>query len=225
MLDYRSHAGKLNVRLKVHLWTVLDGKFCMRDYLYIWHDLEKTRLIVSGVEFCDFLPNFSETGGLILLEHGHEDAISLFEIGFDGVFNHELHQLAKDDIDGYGDFIWVDYDKSISLRDLSEQSVAELLYFSHRGKPLVENSIRGLSNKFLYHGHDDGWRTYIYYSDWSSVDKLLYRLLLNLTLEREATALLMRIREGSEAFLCRKNDIISCEKTEDIDLLQRRYLT
>src|SRR6187402_878429 len=144
----------------------------MRDYLYIWNDKEQQAIIVSGLEFKDFLPVLNLQDGIILMEHKSDiceyDDVS----GFNYCESDNLHKLLDEDIYSWGDFIWADY-KSKKKLLVSEKEVSELLYFAHKRKPLHKIDLPSINNKFLCHIHDDGWRMKLYYTDWKYVEELL----------------------------------------------------
>jgi len=74
----------------------------------------------------------------------------------------DLPSLLQDDIYGYGDFIWVDFENEKSLDSLSPTNVAELLYMAHMGEPLQSPFLSAINNRFVYYAHDDGWSTRLY---------------------------------------------------------------
>ena len=196
----------------------------MRPYIYLWHERVAKRLVVSGIEFRDVLPEIRDAGGLVLLRHQFS-AASFDPISrFDFLPSDELTDLADDDIYGYGDFSWADYAPDVVLARLSDQAIAELTFFGHSGRLFGDTEIPGLTNRMLYWAHDDGWYGQIFYSRWEAVDSMLCRLLPGVLGEEQAIRTLDQVRRGENAFWCSGGNAIECEKTEDIDALQKKYL-
>jgi hypothetical protein len=80
----------------------------MRDYLYIWHNKDYKFIVASGIEFRDISSQFSESSGIILLNHNFDDfeydELSRFEF----VPQDQLSVLTKEDVYSWGDFCWAD---------------------------------------------------------------------------------------------------------------------
>jgi hypothetical protein len=81
----------------------------MRGYLFLWHQPAERRLIASGIEFRDFVPQLETAGGIILLHHRFEEASFDPVSRFAFVPAAGLARLAAGDIHGYGDFCWADF--------------------------------------------------------------------------------------------------------------------
>ena len=196
----------------------------MRDYLYLWHDRKSKRLVVSGIEFRDFVPNLRTTSGIVLLRHQYSDTSLDTASRFEFVPADEIVRLAAEDIYGYGDFCWADFDRKAALTDLSDQAIAELNFFAHMARPLGGVVIPGLGNHFLCFSHDDGWYARIFYHRWDAVAPLLHRLLRGLMGEAQSLRTLDQVSRGNDAFWCTRGTLIQCEQTENIDGLQQKYL-
>ena len=195
----------------------------MRDYLYLWHQPRSRQLIASGIEFRDLVSGLASSG-LILLRHQFDDP-SLDPVSrLEYVPATSLAELAGDDIYGYGDFCWVDFTRDTALAELSDQAVAELTFFAHMARPLRGVEIPGVGNRFLCWVHDDGWYARIFYSQWGNLSAILHHLFQGILNDEQADHTLRLLHRGKEAFWCRKGDVVSCERTEDIDALQRKYL-
>lgn len=197
----------------------------MRNYLYLWHRPEEHRLIVSGIEFGDLLADLTTGGGVVLLKHNYLDAQKDRNSGLDFVDSLALADLAKDDIYSYGDFHWVDFGLGNSPGQLTDDAIAELLFYSHKARPLRAPAIAGLKNRFLWSAHDDGWYASVTYTQWPHIRRVLRALLLKLLSPNATLKLLKDLRQGTRASWCQKNSIIECEKTSDINSLQRMYLS
>jgi hypothetical protein len=205
--------------------TVVEAKEQMRSYLYVWNEPAKHRFIASGLEFKDLIPVLASGGGIYLLRHGDWEGDS--HQGFDVVGAADLEALAAKDLNSWGDFVWADYPKSDPLeprqwwpRDLSPESMAELLYFGHACEPLRNITIPGLGNRFLAFSHDDGWRLVLWYSEWQYIEELLKAVLAQPSFEKIAPDL----REGRSGFWLEGGAIETEDMTLDIDgLLNRRH--
>lgn len=197
----------------------------MRPYLYLWHQPAEKRVVASGIEFRDLLPELEVAGGLVLLRHQFGDAAVDPVSRFDFIPPEGLSRLASDDVYGYGDFCWADFGRTVVLSRLTDQAIAELTFFGHTARPFKEVGISGLNNRFLYWAHDDGWYTRIFYDRWNAVGSVLHRLLTRLTGEEKAVRTLALVRRGDGAFWCCDGNVIECEQTEDIDTLQNKHLT
>jgi hypothetical protein len=196
----------------------------VRDYLYLWHDPQTKRLVVSGIEFRDFVSELQVTGGIILLRHQFGEALYDRASHFDFVPADGLTRLAADDIYAYGDFCWADFDRSTSMAKLSDAAIAELAFFAQMVRPLAGTEIPGLGNHFLCWAHDDGWFARIFYSRWNAVGLILRQLLPAILGQTRAMKTLDLVRRGKEAVWCHKGTVTQCEPTEDIDALQQKHM-
>lgn len=196
----------------------------MRNYLYIWHEPRINRVMMSGVHFADFLPSLQGVGGLLLLRHEFSDAHFDRATGFDSVQAEQIEELVQENLYNYGDFCWADYGPNSNYDRLSDEAIAELAFFRHIARPLRSVPVPGLGNRFLCYAHDDGWYASVYYSNWILIEELLQRLLPNLLSEQEAGRTIESLAKTDVAFWISTNNIIECEKTNDIDRLQIKYL-
>jgi hypothetical protein len=188
----------------------------MRDYLYIWNDPSEGFIVASGIEFRDFAPLFSN-GGIVLLDHAAEavehDSLSRFDF----VTASGLPTFCRQDIYGWGDFVWADYCTD-RFPSIPKEEVAELLYFAHAATPLRSTRVGSLCNRFLTYVHDDGWFLKTYYADWSLAALLLARAAPSLSKDDFAA-----IQTGQDAFWIQGGHKSTEAKTFDIDsVLNRR---
>jgi hypothetical protein len=191
----------------------------MRDYLYIWHDAEQQCVVMSGMEFRDVLPCLVDQGGVLLLKHQAEEAEYDTLTAFNFVPAQGLARLAKENIYSWGDFVWADY-SSRGLSSTTDDEVAELVFFSHKGRPLHSAAINGLGNKFLASAHDDGWYLRLHYAQWRHTAELV---------ESAVPATLGAIdietlRRGEGAFWLRAGQVHREERTYAIDSVLNRRL-
>ena len=196
----------------------------MRDYLYLWNQPASQCLVVSGIEFRDLVPELATTGGVVLLRHRFDEASLDRESRLEFVAADQLARLAGDDIYGYGDFHFADFGRDTVLADLTDQAIAELLFFAHAARPLRRPGIPGLGNRLLYSAHDDGWHARIFYRSWDVIGHVLGTLLPRVVVAEETRRTLDVVRFGDAAVWCRGGHARDCEGTDDIDALQQEYL-
>jgi hypothetical protein len=194
----------------------------MRNYLYLWHQPATHCLIASGIEFRDLIPELAGSGGVVLLRHQFDDASFDRASRLQFVQTNRLDELANDNVNSYGDFCWADFGPGVSIADLSDSSVAELMFFAHAARPLHSRSIPGLENHFLYYSHDDGWYARIFYRDWNLLVPALHRLFGRLLNQQQIMQAIVLVQRGTCAYWCCEGAIAECEATEDIDSLQRK---
>lgn len=194
----------------------------MRDYLYLWNDAERRRLVVSGMEFRDLVPELAD--GVVLLRYQFAEAAFEPASRFEFVPGEALAELAADDIHGYGDFVWAEIGRGAKLGALTDQAIAELAFFGQMARPLRDVEIPGLGNRFLCWAHDDGWYARVFYREWPAMERVLGQMLGQLVDGDLAAGVLERVGRG-EAVWCQRDAVIGCERSEDIDALQGKYLT
>jgi len=197
----------------------------MRDYLYLWHQPACNRIIASGVEFCDFVPDCSSAGGVVLLRHKFNDASFDLKNRFDFVPAVKLAELAADDIHNYGDFCWADFSRRSVLAELSDPAIAALAFFGHTARPLGGKiKVPGLDNGLLCFAHDDGYYARVFYAHWDAVGPLIGRSLDHILDAKLSAETYERVRMGDTAFFCYEGEVVECEQTEDMDAIQRKHL-
>jgi hypothetical protein len=194
----------------------------MRGNLYLWNQPAAKCLVVSGIEFRDMVPELENTGGVVLLRHRFDRASFDVATRLEFVTTDRLAVLADDDVYGYGDFCCVDFGADVTLSDLTDEALAELLFFAHLGRPLKGVHISELNNLFLYWSHDDGWFARIYYTRWAVIEETLRRPLSRLVSDARVQRTLNILQTGDAAFWCGRGHVVECDQTEDIDSLQQR---
>ena len=146
----------------------------IRDIIYIHLNEREQYVVTNGIEFAEFADSLYESlNNLLLLKHRFDE----------GDFNrHTLHEyvsperlikLMKDDVYGYGDFCWIDFEEEDALNELSDQGIAELLYLGHMKDHLKPPFYNQLSNKYVYLAHDDGFFNKTYYRNFNYFYKML----------------------------------------------------
>jgi len=190
----------------------------MRDYLYIWHDPEQQFLVVSGIEFKDFLPSLTSQGGIVLVDHQSETADYDTNSSLNFVPASKLSELATENIYSWGNFVWADY-AGAKFPSINNEEVAELLFFAHKAKPLHRIALPNLSNRFLCYAHDDGWYLQLYYTSWDHIDRLIVE-----TIPTLGASSISGLKQGTDGFWLRGGKVHKEEKTHDVDKVLNRRL-
>lgn len=155
----------------VEVWRI------KRRDIYIWSQSEKQRFQLHGIEFHEWISCMGDPLNLLLLESQFSDAHYHSGSNLEYILKTELSSLFQDDIYGYGDFVWVDFENEVSLDSLSPMNIAELLYMRHTGEPLHTPFLPAINNRFVYYAHDDGWSTRLYCNNPHDFDEILRRLI------------------------------------------------
>lgn len=172
------------------------GNNDIRDVIYI-HLNEKERFVLSyGIEFREFYKVLAETlSSILLLKHQYEDGEFHIHTQFEYVPNNKLAQLAMEDVYGYGDFVWVDFDEPEILDILEGQTIAELLYLGHKLEPLRKPFFQQLNNQYAYLAHDDGWFNKIYYKNMDSFYRLFEDVIANKVTDLKLEKVLLGLKK------------------------------
>lgn len=148
-----------------------------RDLLYASRrDSDDMFCYSYGIEFVEFMSGVKpQPTNLLLLKHRFDAARWNAHTGLEYVTAREIGRLIEDDIYGYGDFCWVDFEREEDLDVLTRPQIAELLLFGHLAEPL-----NGLPlSRFAYYGHDDGWFNKTYFSRIEDYEELLSGVVLS----------------------------------------------
>lgn len=191
----------------------------MRDYLYVWHDPDQQFIVASGIEFKDFVHSLGFRGGVLLIDHQYDYASYDTNTCFHFVQDSDIEGLAAEDIYSWGNFVWADY-ASPTFPSISDDEIAELLYFAHRAKPLHGVALPSLNNQFLGYEHDDGWYLRLYYTRWDCVEKLLARIVPASLGQLD----LSELRRGTDGFWLQDGIVNTEEKTHDVDTIINRHV-
>ncbi|WP_059171520.1 hypothetical protein [Bacillus sp. FJAT-27445] len=136
----------------------------VRDLIYVHLNQQAQYAMSCGIEFSEFTAAFSGFANhLLLLKHQFEDGEFNLHTMLEYVPLDKIGKLAREDVNGYGDFCWVDFDEEDALNELSGQDIAELLYLGHIKQHLKPPFYNQLGNRFVYLAHDDGWFNKTYY--------------------------------------------------------------
>lgn len=149
-----------------------------RDLVYIHLNEEKHYVLSYGIEFAEFTQSLAEImNHLLLLKHHFDEGDFHIHTLLEYIPNERLDKLTKDDVYGYGDFCWIDFEEEEGLNELSGQELAELLYLGHTKDHLKPPFYQKLHNRFVYLAHDDGWWNKIYYRNMTDFYRMLGEVL------------------------------------------------
>ncbi len=138
----------------------------LRDVFYINAFPQNKEVVYYGLEFKDFIRFLPvELRNILLLESEYYGAGYKVKYKLETVNKEEMQEFLKEDICGYGNFCWVDYNELEDVKSLEPFEVAELLYLGHMFSPVKSPFFDKLQNKYAYLAHDDGWFYYKNYED------------------------------------------------------------
>lgn len=146
----------------------------IRDIIYIHINEREQYTITYGIEFVEFAQTLLEKlNNLLLLKHNFDDGEFNMHTLHEFVPKERLNKLMADDVYGYGNFCWIDFEEEEALNELPSQAIAELLYLGHLKEHLKLPFYNHLSNRYVYLAHDDGWFNKTYYRDFSDLYQML----------------------------------------------------
>jgi len=147
----------------------------IRDLIYVRNEHQSNCFFSHGIEFHEFMNCVqNRPENILLLKHKFENPKWNQHSRFDYVTQQEIKELIEDYVYGYGDFCWVDFSNEKDLDTLSDDEIAELLFFSHLARPL--QSIPKL--RFAYYAHDDGWFNKLYVAQIQDYEMLLSHVII-----------------------------------------------
>lgn len=150
----------------------------IRELVYIQMNDEIQYVLSYGIEFAEFaraIPSVLEN--ILLLKHQFDDADFNMHTLLEYVPLERMEKIIKDDVYGYGDFCWIDFEEEDALNELTQLEIAELLYLGHLKQHLRTPFYRKLENKFVYLAHDDGWFNKTYYRNFTDFYTMLGKVI------------------------------------------------
>jgi hypothetical protein len=145
-----------------------------RDLVYVHLNESEQYVLSYGIEFKEFAQSLSDyINNVLLLKHHFDDGDFNMHTLLEYVQKERLNKLVKDDVYGYGDFCWIDFEEEEALNELSGQELAELLYLGHTKDDLKLPFYQRLGNRFVYLAHDDGWWNKVYYRNMRDFYRML----------------------------------------------------
>ncbi|MBU8879915.1 hypothetical protein BGM26_13090 [Bacillus sp. FJAT-29790] len=146
----------------------------IRDLIYIHLNEQDQFVITYGIEFAEFAACLSDSlNNLLLLKHRFDHGDFNMHTSLEYVSRDKLNKLMEDDVYGYGNFCWIDFEEEELLNELPGQTIAELLYLGHLKDHLKLPFYNYLSNRYVYLAHDDGWFNKTYYRDFHDFYRVL----------------------------------------------------
>lgn len=150
----------------------------IRDIIYIHLNEHDQYVMTYGIEFAEFAESlFDSLNNLLLLKHGFEHGDFNMHTLQEYVSKEKLNRLMEDDVYGYGDFCWVDFEEEETLNELSGQTIAELLYLGHLKAHLKPPFYNQLGNRYVYLAHDDGFINKTYYRNFYDFFKMIGKVI------------------------------------------------
>ena len=168
----------MNCRFSLNLAKGLRGVNTKNINIYAKLSPENNEAVFSGIKFADFIECDSvQVENLLLLKSCYfgDKQCNNFEL-LEG--KEDIAKIALENIYQYGDFCFVDYVDPVSVRQLTGEQVAELLYIAHSFKPLNSPFLDTLHNNYAYLSHDDGWYCKLYCKEQHSLRSILFSKLL-----------------------------------------------
>jgi hypothetical protein len=145
----------------------------LRDVFYINAFPDTNEVIYYGMQLCEFIKYAPvELNQLLLLAAEYYGTGFRSKSKFEIVEKDEMSEFLSEDIYGYGDFCWVDFNHRGNVENLEPLEIAELLYLGHMFKPIKSPFFDKIQNRYAYLAHDDGWFCRLYcrqYSDFQEI--------------------------------------------------------
>ncbi|WP_053361380.1 hypothetical protein [Bacillus sp. FJAT-27251] len=155
-----------------------------RDLLYV-HLNDRDQYVLScGIEFFEFARSLPDSiHNLLLLKHQYDDGDFNRHTLLHYVPEDRVAKLVAENVAGYGDFCWMDFEEAEGLNVMAPHEIAEILYLGHTKHHLKLPFYNQLGNRFAYLAHDDGWFNKVYYRNLND----FFRMLGNVIPEKIAT--------------------------------------
>ena len=168
----------------------------IHDLIYIHLNQTDQYVLSYGIEFEEFVSAFSGTlNNLLLLKHRFDGSDLNMHTLLQFCPQERIHKLAAEDVNGYGNFCWIDFLEEELLNELTGQEIAELLYLGHQKHHLKTPFYNKLGNRFVYLAHDDGWYNKVYYRSFKDFFQLLSEVIADKLSELKPEKTLLGIRK------------------------------
>ncbi|GIN73616.1 hypothetical protein J14TS2_40910 [Bacillus sp. J14TS2] len=162
-----------------------------QNNIYIHMNDSDRFVLSSGISFSQFIAGIPlDLSNLLLLRHKFEESHFNMHTLLDYVDEDTLKKLSADNVQGYGDFCWLDFTGEESLNQLSGQEVAEILYLGHFKDHLKQPFYRKLQNQIVYLTGDDGWLNKTYYQSWEPFYTMLGAVISQKTPQQREVSIL-----------------------------------
>jgi|GEM_PF-475204 len=134
-----------------------------KNFAYIKLDRQAGCVVSSGVSWEEFYTGIEhKPANLLLLSGGGSFEAYHQELQLDYLIGGDPEKYVKAVEHAFGNFVWVDFEDLADLDNITNQELAELLYFNHRSEPLYGFHFDRLCNRYAYYSHDDEWSVRVY---------------------------------------------------------------
>lgn len=148
------------------------------DILYMHMQASERFVLFNGLTFQEFAFSLPYTlNSILLLKHQFDGGEYNLNVLLESVSSEDISKLLKENVRGYGDFCWIDFEEADGLDELEGREISELLYLGHTKNHLVPPFFRKLNNQFVYLAQDDGWFNKIYFRSLSTYYNMLGSLI------------------------------------------------
>lgn len=132
-------------------------------FSYIKIDPVDRFIRTSGITFEEFYNGIGDKPENLLLIQGFpRDACFCRGLSLEYIPQETTPEFSRSNLYNYGNFCWLDFHSAEQLDQVSNEELAEFLYFAHRVQPLREVHFKSLGNKYAYYAHDDDWSVKVY---------------------------------------------------------------
>ncbi len=140
----------------------------IEQVIYVHKHKEQHYVLSYGITFQDFVHHLPiRLQNILLLKHQCDETSFNIHTMMEYIEKDQIDDLLKDDVNGYGDFCWIDFAEEVGVNELKGQEIAELLFLGHLKQHLKLPFYSNLNNRFVYLAHDDGWFNKVYYRDFN----------------------------------------------------------
>lgn len=146
----------------------------LRDVFYINAFSENNEFVYYGMQLNEFIKyNPVEINQLLILEGEYYGRGFRSKTKLEVVDKEEMEYFLGEDIYGYGNFAWVDFDEVDNVENLEPSELAELLYLGHMFQPVKSPFFDKIKNRYAYLAHDDGWFCRLYCREYSDFKEII----------------------------------------------------
>lgn len=199
----------------------------LRDVFYINAFPENNEVVYYGMQLNEFIKYAPvELNQLLLLEAQYFAAGFRSKAKFEMVDKDDMDDFLKEDIYGYGDFCWVDFNQRENVEELEPLEIAELLYLGHMFEPVKSPFFDKIQNRYTYLAHDDGWFCRLYCRQYSDFHEIIANKVIDMVstskrkkiypLSEDLKEKLMSIAKGG--LLIDFSNIIKVDRTIEIPI-------
>jgi hypothetical protein len=199
----------------------------LRDVFYINAFQDNNEIVYYGLEFKEFIKFIPvELDNILFLKSEHYGAGYRVKYNFETIQKDELKEFTNEDIYGYGDFCWVDFDKVESINGFEPSEVAELLYLGHMFLPVNSPFFEKIQNRYVYLAHDDGWFCRLYCRNFNDFGEVIANKVVSMvstskrrkiySVQDELKSQLLSLAESG--LLIDFSNVLRCERSIEIPI-------